>query len=141
MAKSGIFERILLINIILILSFAGLFFMTETSWTHDGVIEHGDNRYIIREIDALEGKGRITGRAKDAPDFKVTVLTSTIQPVTTVGSEKLGNGIKAYEVLLEPGKYILAIDAEGYKTLDIKELEVLPGLDLVLDIKFSKKHT
>lgn len=140
MEKSGIFERILLINIVLILSFGGLFFITETSWPRNGVIEHDNHRYIIREMDALEGRGRITGRAKHAPDFIVTFLTSMIQPVRIVKSEKLGNGSKIYEVLLEPGKYILTVDAEGYETLDIKDLEVRPGQDLELNLKFSKKQ-
>lgn len=142
MAKSGIFERILLINIILILSFAAMFLVTaETSWTQDSLIEHTAHRYMTAKMDAPEGKGRITGRAINAPDFRVTVLTSNIQPVTTVGSEELQNGTRTYEALLEPGTYILAVDAEGYETLDIKDLEVLPGQDLVLDIKFSKKNT
>ena len=89
----------------------------------------------------LNGKGRIIGSAKNAPDFKVTVFTSTIQSVRTVRSEKLDNGSKVYEVQLEPGKYILAVDAKGYETLDIKDLEVRAGQDLELDLKFSKKQT
>jgi hypothetical protein len=141
MRITDLFERILLINILLFFFLGGLFFITETSWTHDGVIEHRDHKYTARDLAESNGKGRITGNAKNAPDFKVTVLTSTIQPVTTIRSEKLDNGSKAYEVMLEPGKYILAIDADGYERLDIKDLEVLPGQDLELDIKFSKKQT
>lgn len=141
MRISDLFERILLINIILFFFLGGLFFIAETSWTHDGAIEHGNHKYTVRDMSELNGKGRITGRAHDAPDFQVTVLTSMIQPVRTVGSQKLDNGNKIYEVMLEPGTYILAVDAEGYETLDIKDLEVLPGQDLVLDIKFRKKLT
>ncbi len=141
MRITDLFERVLLINILLFFFLGGLFFIAETSWTHDGVIEHSDHKYTVSEMAELNGNGRITGRAKNAPDFKVTVLTSTIQPVRTVGSEKLDNDSKVYEVQLEPGKYILAVDAEGYETLDIKNLEVLTGQDLELDLKFSKKQT
>ena len=141
MRISDLFERILLINIILFFFLGGLFFIAETSWTHDGAIKHSDHKYTVSGMPELNGKGRITGMAKDAPDFRVTVLTSMIQPVRTVRSEELDNGSKVYEVHLKPGKYILAVDAEGYETLDIKDLEVLPGQDLVLDIKFSKKQT
>jgi hypothetical protein len=137
MKQSGIFERILLINIILILSLGAMFFATETSWTHDGVIEHGDHLYTLNET----GTSRVIGAAKDAPDYKVTVLTSMIQPVRKVGSEALENGVKVYELSLDPGIYILAVDAEGYETLDIKDIEVRPGHDLRLDLKFSKKQT
>ena len=141
MRITDLFERILLINILLFLLLGGLFFLSETSWSNDGLIKHSEHTYSSTKIAELNGKGRITIKAKNAPDFKVTVLTSTIQPVNTVGSEKLSNGSKAFEIQLEPGKYILAVDAEGYETLDIKDLEVLPGQDLVLDIKFSKKQT
>lgn len=140
MRISDLFERILLINILLFFFLGGLFFLSETSWTLDGVIEHGDHKYTVQDMVDLNGKGRITGKAKNAPDFKITVLTSTIQPVRTVVSKNLGNGSKGYEVLLEPGEYILAIDAEGYETLDIKALEVRPGQDLKLDLKFSEKQ-
>ena len=141
MRISDLFERILLINILLFLLLGGLFFLSETSWSHSGVIEHSDHKYSATKAAELNGKGRITGKAKNAPDFKVTVLTATIQPVSTVESEKLRNGSKSYEVQLEPGKYILAVNAEGYETLDIKDLEVLAGQDLELDLKFSKKQT
>jgi hypothetical protein len=141
MRITDLFERILLINILLFFFLGGLFFIAETSWTHDGVIEHGAHRYTVIDAAEMNGKGRITGMAKNAPDFKITVLTSTIQSVKTVGSEKLDNGSSAYEVQLEPGKYILAIDAEGYETLDIKDLEVRSGHDLELDLEFSKKQT
>ncbi len=141
MRITDLFERILLINILLFFFLGGLFFIAETSWTHDGAIEHGDHKYTVSEMAKLNGKGRITGTAKNAPDFKVTVLTSMIQPVRTVGSEKLDNGSKVYNVLLKPGKYILTFDAEGYETLDIKDLEVRTGQDLELDLKFSKKQT
>lgn len=141
MRISDLFERILLINILLFFFLGSLFFISGTSWTRDGVIEHGNYKYTVGDMAGLTGKGRITGTAKNAPDFKVTVLTSTIQSVSTVISEKLDNGSKAYEVLLEPGKYILAVDAEGYETLDIPDLEVRTGQDLELDLKFSKKQT
>ena len=141
MRITDLFERILLINILLFFFLGGLFFIAETSWTHDGVIEHDDHRYTIIDTSELNGKGRITGMAKNAPDFKVTVLTSTIQSVSTVGSKKLDNGSRAYEVHLEPGKYILTVAAEGYQTLDIKDLEVRTGQDLELDLEFSKKQT
>ncbi len=141
MRITDLFERILLINILLFFVLGGLFFIAETSWTHDGAIEQSNPKYIVSDMSEFNGKGRITGRAKNAPDFKVTVLTSTIQPVKTVVSEKLDNGSKVYEVQLDPGQYILAIDAEGYETLDIKDLEVRRGHDLVLDLKFSKKQT
>ncbi len=141
MRITDLFERILLINILLFFFLGGLFFIAETSWTHDGVIEHGDHSYTVIDTAELNGKGRITGMAKNAPDFKVTILTSTIQSVSTVGSEKLDNGSSAYEVQLEPGKYILTVAAEGYQTLDIKDLEVRIGQDLKLDLKFSKKQT
>jgi hypothetical protein len=141
MRITDLFERILLINILLFFFLGGLFFIAETSWTHDGIIEHGDHKYTVRDMAELNGKGRITGRAQNAPDFKVTVLTSTIQPVRIVESEKLDNGGKVYKVQLEPGNYILAVDAEGYETLDIKNLEVRTGQDLELDLKFSKKQT
>lgn len=141
MRISDLFERILLINILLFFFLGGLFFISETSWTQNGAIEHGDHKYTVRDMAELNGKGRIIGSAKNAPDFKVTVFTSTIQSVRTVRSEKLDNGSKVYEVQLEPGKYILAVDAKGYETLDIKDLEVRAGQDLELDLKFSKKQT
>ncbi len=141
MRISDLFERILLINILLFFFLGGLFFISETSWTHNSAIEHGDYKYTVRDMAELNGKGRITGRTKNAPDFKVTVLTSTIQSVRTVESKKLDNGSKVFEVQLEPGKYMLTVDAEGYETLDIKDLEVLAGQDLELDLKFSKKQT
>ncbi|GBE41392.1 hypothetical protein BMS3Bbin09_01295 [bacterium BMS3Bbin09] len=139
MRISDLFEKILLINILLFFFLGGLFFISGTSWTHDGIIEHSDHKYIIRDA-GLTGKGWITGKAKNAPDFKITVLTSTIQSVKTVMSEKLDNGSKAYEVLLDPGKYILAVDAEGYETLDIQDIEVRTGQDIELDLKFRKKQ-
>jgi len=141
MRISDLFERILLINILLFFFLGGMFFIAETSWTHNAAIEHSDHKYTVTDMAELNGKGRITGMAKNAPDFKVTVLTSTIQSVRTVGSEKLDNGSKVYEVQLEPGTYMLAVDAEGYETLVIKNLEVRAGQDLELDLKFSKKQT
>lgn len=141
MRISDLFERILLINILLFFILGGLFFITETSWTYNGVIQHSSQKYTVRETAGSQGKGRITGIAKNAPDFKITVYTPAIRPVKTINSKTLDNGSKAYEVHLKPGTYILTVDAEGYAALDIKDLEVRAGEDLELDLKFSRKQT
>lgn len=141
MRVSDLVERILLINILLFLFLGGLFFVSETSWTHDGVIRQNGLKYIAAETAELKGKGRITGWAKDAPDFTVTVLTSTIQPVKTIRSKTLDKVSKGYEIALEPGMYIITVDAEGYASLDIKDLEVRPEEDLQINFKFSRKQS
>ena len=141
MRITDLFEIILLINILLFLVLGGMFFIAETSWTHNGAINHSNHKYTLTNMPELKDKGRITVKAKNAPEFKITVLTSTIQPVGAVVAERMDNGSKVHEVELKPGQYILAVNAEGYQPLDIKNIEVRTGQDLELDLKFSKKQT
>lgn len=102
-----------------------------------GKIEAGTPRYVSKDHKAWKSRGRIVGIAKEAPDFKVTILTSSKRHVKTAESEKLEDGGRAYEIWLEPGSYILLISAVGYESLDIKNLEVRSGRDLRIDLEFT----
>ena len=106
-------------------------------WAGSGKIEHGNPQYISKNHEAWKSRGRIVGLARNAPDFNVTILTSSKQVSQKAVSEKLDGGRRAYEVWLNPGEYTLLIDAEGYETLDIHNLEVRAGYDLRIDLEFN----
>jgi len=101
-------------------------------------IEHGKPQYLPKNNDAWKSKGRIVGISKDGPDFKITILTQEKKEIRTASSEKTKDGQRAYEIWLEPGKYIMVVSATGYESLDISDLEVKSGNDLRIDLEFSK---
>jgi hypothetical protein len=103
-----------------------------------GKIEAGKPQYVSKNHEAWKARGRIVGIAKQGPDFKVTILTSEKRKVKTIEAEKLKDGGRAYEVWLEPASYIIVVSAEGYESLDIKNLEVKAGNDLRIDLEFTK---
>lgn len=103
-----------------------------------GKIVAGKPQYVSKNAKAWKSKGRIVGTAKQAPDFKVTILMSEKRKVKEIEAEKLKDGGKAYEVWLEPGSYIMVVSATGYESLDLKDLEVRKGNDLRIDLEFTK---
>jgi len=109
------------------------------SLAESGIIESGRPQYIIKNHKNWESKGRIVGIAKNAPDFEVTILTSSKEVYANTVSEKLEDGKKTYEVWLKPGVYILLVKAAGYETTDFHKLEVRAGHDLRIDFEFSER--
>jgi hypothetical protein len=103
-----------------------------------GKIEAGKAQYVAKNAEAWKTKGRLVGVAKQAPEFKVTVLAGEKREVKAVEAEKLKDGGRAYEVWLEPGTYTLVVSAAGYESLEIKNLEVKAGNDLRTDLEFTK---
>ena len=103
-----------------------------------GKIGSSKVRYVKKDHEAWQSKGRIVGIAKDAPDFKVTVMTPSKRVIKTVEAERLKKGNSTYEVWLEPGIYIMLVSAGGYETLDLEGLEVRAGNDLRMDLEFGR---
>ena len=101
-------------------------------------IEAGKPQYLSKNADAWKEKGRIVGVARKGPEFKVTILTPDKREIKVVEAEKIKDGGRAYEVWLEPGKYIMVVSAPGCEPLDLKDLEVKKGNDLRIDLDFGK---
>lgn len=100
-----------------------------------GRIEAGKPVYRAKKHKAWKHKGRIVGRVRNAPAFEITALDSDGK---VVASAKVEGKAKAYELQwLKPGVYTLRVSAKGYKTLEIKGLEVRAGHDLLVDLEFT----
>jgi len=103
-----------------------------------GKIEAGKPRYVRKNHEAWKYRGRIVGIAKEAPEFKLTLLKSK-RVVKKGKSEAEEEGKRAYELeWLRPGTYTLRISADGYKTLELKKLKVKAGYDLRIDLEFTE---
>jgi len=127
------FRGLFLTLLILIFSLA----IIVNSWAGNGIIEHSNPEYIIKDHDAWKSRGRIVGLARSAPDFTFTILTTSKRVVIKSKSERLEDGGRAYEAWLKPGVYILIVAAKGFETLDIHNLEVRAGYDLRIDLEFN----
>ena len=133
------FMRYFIISAVLFFFLLGPLFIPRQSLAESGIIESGLPQYEIKNHENWASKGRIIGIAKNAPDFEVTILTSSKEEVANTVSEKLKDGKKAYEVWLKPGAYILVVKAAGYETTDFHKLEVRAGHDLRIDLEFTKR--
>ena len=112
----------------------GMLFAADGTVEDPGKIEASEPRYVPKTHDAWKERGRIVGVAKDAPRFVVEVRTADGCVVKLKEKEKGG----AYELeWLTPGVYTLRIVAEGFRPLEIKELEVRAGNDLRIDLEFT----
>ena len=99
-----------------------------------GKIESAKPRYVPKDHEAWKDKGRIVGVGKDAPRFVVELQTAD-GGVVKLGEKGKGG---AYELeWLTPGIYNLRITAEGFRPLEIRELEVKTGHDLRIDLEFT----
>ncbi len=98
-------------------------------------ITAGKPTYRPRNHAAWETKGRIVGRIRNNPGCEVQVLDATSKK--TVKSCVVKQEGTTYELQwLEPGTYILVVKATGYETLDVHDLVVKAGNDLVVDLEF-----
>jgi len=104
-----------------------------------GKIKSSKPEYLPKDHEAWKTKGRIVGITKQEHDFKVKILSESKQVITTVDSEKLEKGGRAYEIWLKPDTYIMIIAAEGYEDLDLKNLKVKAWHDLRIDLEFTKQ--
>ena len=102
-----------------------------------GKIEAGKPRYVRKNHEAWQSRGRIVGIAREAPQFTVRILDASKQEVESTTAEKLKDGKRAYEIWLQPGTYILVIEAKGHETLDVHGLKVKRGFDLRVDLEFT----
>jgi hypothetical protein len=106
---------------------------------HKGKIEAGAPSYASKTHEAWKSKGRIVGIAKEAPEFKVTILDADKKEVATAKVEKTKDGRRVFEVWLAPGTYTAVISAGAYETLEVPNLEVKVQNDLKIDLTFTKK--
>ena len=102
-----------------------------------GKIESGKPRYLKKSHEAWTAKGRVVGIAKDAPAFTVTILSTAKKQVAKVDAEKLKGTKRAYEIWLEPGTYIILVQAAGFAAYDLHNLVVKKGHDLRIDLEFT----
>jgi len=99
-----------------------------------GKIESAEPRYVPKTHDAWKDRGRIVGIGRDAPRFIAELQTTNGCVVKLTENEKRS----AYELeWLTPGIYNLRIAAEGFRPLEIRELEVRAGNDLRIDLEFT----
>jgi len=103
-----------------------------------GTIKAAKPRYHAKKNHpAWRHKGRIVGVAKDAPAFTVTLRQSSGHGASELGVERGSKGFSVFEPWLEPGKYHLEIQAEGYKPLTLRDLEVRADHDLAIELEFA----
>ena len=112
----------------------GLLFAAGETAVNPGMIEAAKPRYVRKTHDTWKDRGRIVGVAKDAPRFIAEARTTNGCVVKLRESAKG----RAYELeWLAPGIYNLRIAAEGFRPLEIGELEVRAGNDLRIDLEFT----
>lgn len=100
-----------------------------------GTIAAGQATYRARDNEHWAEKGRIIGGAGNAPAFKVEAVDADGK---VAGSREFQAGAKGFELpFLAPGAYMLRVTAAGYKTLDVRGLEVRAKNDLALPIEFT----
>ena len=102
-----------------------------------GKIESGKPRYLKKGHEAWAAKGRVVGIAKDAPAFTVTILNTAKKQVAKADAEELKGGKKAYEIWLQPGTYVMLVQAKGFGAYDLHNLVVKKGHDLRIDLEFT----
>lgn len=102
----------------------------------EGTIEAGRSTYRARPEKYWKGRGRLVGIAKKAPVFEVTVLREG-KEIASQKAEEGKDGTRAYEIWLEPGTYDLRVEAQGYRTLELKGLVVKANHDLRTDLEFT----
>ncbi len=88
---------------------------------------------------AQDSRGRISGRIADPSGSIVPGALVTLKNTETgVKTTATSNGVGVYEVgFLQPGMYFLAATANGFKTYDVKNLQVRVGDRLALDITLT----
>ncbi len=100
-----------------------------------GIIEASKPTYKPRTGEHWRERGRIVGHLRDAPACEIDVLDSSGRIVKSV---RVSKGAKAYELQwLEPGVYTLRVSARGYRTLELKKLEVRARHDLFVNLEFG----
>jgi len=102
-----------------------------------GKISSGKVQYVRQNDVAWVDEGRIVGVAKNAPAFKLTAHNGAGHVYAALEPEVLENGDRPYELWLNPGTYVLRVEASGYEPLELYSVVVLRGNDMRLDLTFA----
>ena len=99
-----------------------------------GKIVAGKPKYRPKNHEAWRDKGRIVGLLRHAPVCEIDVLDSSGSIVKSTRPKK---GAHSYELQwLKPGKYDVRVSAKGYRSLELKGLEVKARNDLFMNLEF-----
>ena len=100
-----------------------------------GKIEASEPKYVARTGEAWRERGRIVGHLRDAPACEIAAVDASGR---VVKSTRPAKGARTYELQwLRPGVYTLRVSARGYKTLELKKLEVRARHDLFVHLEFT----
>ncbi len=104
-------------------------------------VEFGKTVYLKRSSKAWKDRSRFVGEVKNPPKkYTLEVRQYGLSGDPVVKLEMSGNFHVFESSWLQPGKYDITVIADGYKTVKISGVELKPGTDCLVNVKFGKEE-